>query len=311
MILRILKFIKRLSRQINKVELLEYELNWSIRSPKVNLGQIQAYINSQRNDVATIQDVEFRVFSQMGDDGIIQFLINKIDIPHKAFVEFGVESYIESNTRFLLVNNNWSGLVIDGSKENIDYVEKDVISWRHDLYTKHSFITKENINQLISESFLEKGYDKEIGLLSVDIDGNDYWIWKEINVINPVIVIAEYNSVFGSEKAYTIPYKEDFVRKNNSKEYQYYGSSLKAYCILAEEKGYYFIGCNKAGNNAYFIRKDKLSYFKPLTAAEGFVDAAFRECSDENGVKVGGARRMSLIKGLPVVNIETGETEVL
>lgn len=311
MIRRVLKFIKRLSRQINKVELLEYELNWSMRSPKVNLGQMQAYMNSQRNDVKSIQDVEFRVFSQMGDDGIIQFLINKIDIPHKTFVEFGVESYIESNTRFLLANNNWSGLVIDGSKENIDYIEKDVITWRHDLYTKHSFITKDNINTLISEGFLQKGYDKEIGLLSVDIDGNDYWIWKAIDVVNPVIVIAEYNSVFGYEKAWTIPYKEDFVRKSNSKEYQYYGSSIKAYCLLAEEKGYHFIGCNKAGNNSYFIRKDKLSYFKPLTAAEGFADATFRECADENGVKVGGARRVSLIKGLPVVNIETGETEIL
>jgi len=290
---------------------MEYELNWSMRSPKVNIGQIQAYMHSQRNDVTSIQDVEFRVFSQMGDDGIIQFLINKIDIPNKSFVEFGVENYIESNTRFLLVNNNWSGLVIDGSKENINYIEKDLISWRYDLHTKQAFITKDNINKIISEDFLNKGYNSEIGLLSIDIDGNDYWIWREINVINPIIVIVEYNSVFGYEKAWTIPYQDDFVRKHNSREFLYWGASLKAFCSLAEQKGYFFIGCNKAGNNAYFIRKDKITFFKALTVREGFVESKFREFADESKMKIGGNNRMQLLKGLCVINVETSEEEFL
>src|SRR4051812_29874275 len=78
-----------------------------------------------RETVTAFEDVEFKVFSQWGDDGIIQYLINKIDIPYKTFVEFGVENYTEANTRFLLMNNNWSGLVMDGSEANMNYVKND------------------------------------------------------------------------------------------------------------------------------------------------------------------------------------------
>ena len=80
-----------------------------------------------------VQDVEFKVFAQFGDDGIIQYLVHHLKIESKTFIEFGVENYTESNTRFLLMNNNWKGLVIDGSKENIDYIKNDNIYWNYDL----------------------------------------------------------------------------------------------------------------------------------------------------------------------------------
>src|SRR5688572_5152319 len=185
MLKKVRAFIRNKSTQINRIEGIDALLKNDMKSPKVNLGQIQSYLNNQRPSINSLHDVEFQVFSQWGDDGIIQYLINKIEITNKIFVEFGVENYRESNTRFLLINNNWSGLVIDGSKDNIDYIKKDTVTWAYDLHSKCSFITKENINQIIS-GFLEKGYEKEIGILSIDIDGNDYWIWKEISVVNPV-----------------------------------------------------------------------------------------------------------------------------
>jgi hypothetical protein len=294
--------------QVNKIATVIERLDNDMKSPKINLGQIQAHLNNQRSSINSIHEVEFQIFSQWGDDGIIQYLINKLDIPHKIFVEFGVENYKESNTRFLLINNNWSGLVMDGSQEHIDFIKKDILSWGFDLHAKHAFITKENINSLLSE-FIGKGYNKEIGILSVDIDGNDYWIWKEINVVNPVIVITEFNSVFGDEKAWSIPYKSDFYRLDAHKSYQYWGASLKAFCTLAEEKGYYFIGCNSSGNNAYFVRKDKIKDLKPLTCKEGFVESKFREYTDQNGEKVGGKARIELIRNMPVVNIENNQIE--
>ncbi|MFM6343717.1 MAG: hypothetical protein ACKPFK_01030, partial [Dolichospermum sp.] len=106
---------------------------------------------------------EFRAFSQWGEDGIIQFLIRNVPINRKIFVEFGVQNYTESNTRFLLINNNWSGLVIDGGSEEIYYIKNDPIYWQYNLKAVNSFITKDNINQIISDN----GIQGEIGLLSV------------------------------------------------------------------------------------------------------------------------------------------------
>src|SRR6266571_7871498 len=96
-----------------------------------------------------IDEAEFRVFSQWGEDGIIQYLVNHIQLERKLFIEFGVENYTESNTRFLLINNNWSGLVIDGCDENINYIKNDAIYWSNNLKAEHSFITNDNINDLI------------------------------------------------------------------------------------------------------------------------------------------------------------------
>jgi hypothetical protein len=281
-----------------------------LKSAKINLGQIQSYLNSQRQQVKSLREVEFQVFSQWGDDGIIQYLIGKLAIPHKVFIEFGVENYKESNTRFLLINNKWSGLVMDSSKANIDFIKHDVVSWSNDLHIRQSFITAENINGLITE-FLDKGYPPEIGILSIDIDGNDYYVWKSINVLNPVMVIAEYNAVFGDEKPWTIPYDPDFYRLDNDDTYVYYGASLKSLCLLADQKGYYFIGCNSNGNNAYFVRKDKIGELTPLTCKDGYIDASFREYADKSGSRVGGKDRINLIRGRKVYNVENNILEII
>ena len=172
------------------------KINYDVHKSLLLNGKILAEMNSKKSIIESLDEVEFQVFSQRGEDGIIQYILSKIEVPNKIFVEFGVETYTESNTRFLLISNNWSGLVIDGSKKNIDFIKKDFIYWKYDITAVESFITKENINQLIGN------YTKEIqdiGLLSVDIDGNDYWVWESIECIKPRIVICEYNSAFGPE----------------------------------------------------------------------------------------------------------------
>lgn len=228
-----------------------------------------------------LQDAEFKVFSQFGEDGILQYLIDrtKITKKEKIFVEFGVETYDEANTRFLLVNDSWTGLVIDGTVENIDAIKAGPLYWKTGLTAVCSFITTKNINQLISES----GISGDIGLLSVDIDGNDYWVWNEITAVNPVIVVAEYNAVFGKIDAVTIPYKEDFVRSVEHYSYLYWGASLAALSDLASEKGYALVGCNSAGNNAFFVRRDRLNGLSELDVAEAYVDSNFKESRDPDG----------------------------
>jgi hypothetical protein len=230
--------------------------------------------------VQDIQGAEFKVFSQWGEDGILQHLLRHIAIPRKIFVEFGVENYMESNTRFLLINDNWSGLVIDGSSKHIDFIKSDDIYWRHNLKAETAFITRENINDLIRRN----GISGEIGLLSIDIDGNDYWVWEAIDVIVPSVVVLEYNARFGPERAVTVPYDAGFVRSIAHHSNIYYGVSLAALCLLGKRKGYSFVGCNTAGNNAFFVRTELRPHDLPeLTSAEGFVRLQFRESRDAHG----------------------------
>lgn len=273
------------------------------------LGTLLARQNKELPVLDNISSAEFKVFSQTGDDGIIQYLINKVYVPETTFIEFGVENYVESNTRFLLKYNNWSGLVIDGSKRSIRYIMSDDIYYQHDLKAVQAFITAENINELIAA----QGMKGEIGLLSVDIDGNDYWVWKAIDVVDPVIVVAEYNSVFGIDRALTVPYKPDFIREQAHYSHLYFGASLKALCVLAEEKGYAFIGSNSIGNNAYFVKKNRLGGLRALSPEEGYVYSRFRESRDKKGNLnyLSGSERYECIKGLPVYNVTTGLEEQL
>jgi len=260
-------------------------------------------------DVKDFSEIEFSVFSQLGDDGIIQYLINTLEIQNKFFIEFGVQNYIESNTRFLLMNDNWSGLIMDGSKEFIEFIKNDYYYWKFNVKAKHLFITAENINQ----AFEEENIKGEIGLLHIDIDGNDYWIWKAITNINPVVVIMEYNSGFGDERSISIPYQPDFERYNGHFSGLYYGASLNAFCDLAKEKGYSFIGSNSYGNNAYFVRNDKMKIFKSISCKEGYRVNYGRQNKDINGNLTYGQdiNILKNISGLKVINTQTDKIENL
>ena len=277
--MNLLKKITSQLAQIGKIPGQFGQLQANIHKIQESLGRIESRQLQAVSD-KSLNANEFRVFSQWGEDGIIQFLLNYIKIERQIFVEFGVQNYTESNTRFLLSNNNWAGLVIDGSKENINFIKQDPIYWQHNLKAVHAFIDKDNINHLIAEN----GIKGEIGLLSIDIDGNDYWIWQAIDVVNPAIVIVEYNYRFGKDKAVTIPYDEKFIRNKAHYSMIYYGASLKALCLLAQKKGYVFVGSNSAGNNAFFVRQDlKPDYIKEMTVEDGYRIAQFRESRNKQG----------------------------
>ena len=139
--------------------------------------------------------VGFKVFSQWDEDGIIQYLISHVPIENRTFIEFGVENYEESNTRFLLLNNHWQGMVLDACASDIEYIRSDRIHWQYDLQVKKAWITRENIDSLVAEA----GFGKDLGLLSIDLNGNDCWIWEAIESVRPRIAIVEYNSLLGLE----------------------------------------------------------------------------------------------------------------
>ncbi len=273
------------------------------------MGRMASWQVRTRQAISVLRDAEFKVSSQWGEDGIIDWLIERAEIPSssQSFVEFGVGTYREANTRFLLQNRNWRGLIMDSSEAVVAAVREDNLAWAYDLTVRPAFITRENINELISSA----GFGGDIGLLSIDIDGNDYWIWEAIIAVRPIICICEYNAVFGDLYPVCAPYDGSFDRTKAHHSNLYFGASISALCMLAARKGYRFVGTNSAGNNVFFVREDYARQFVDGSLEHiHALPSHFRESRDESGRLnyIGGLERLKHISALPVVNVETGES---
>lgn len=246
---------------------------------RVALGRIESR-TVRAATYRSIQEAEFRVYSQFGEDGIIQYLLSRIGDVDPTFVEFGVEDYRQANTRFLLEKDGWSGLILDAGIAHYRFAGHPRYRWRYPVATVTAFITRENINELISGN----AFNGPIGLLSIDIDGNDYWVWEAIEVVQPAIVVIEYNSIFGADASITVPYDPSFFRGAAHPSRLYFGASLAALCRLADRKGYVCVGCTSAGNNAFFVKGSLAAALRPLTAPEAYVRSRFREGLGKGGV---------------------------
>jgi hypothetical protein len=301
-----MRLVTQIRRWLNGYGKNFFKLPDQVAEAKILAANTLIHQIAMRGDLADIKEAEFKVFSQFGEDGILQYLIRKTGIgPElRTFVEFGVETYEEANTRFLLMNNNWSGLVIDGSPASVAQIRASSVYWRNGLSAVAAFIDADNINRLIAEG----GFCGEIGLLSVDIDGNDYWVWDKIDVVTPVIVVAEYNSVFGAHHAITVPYDPSFVRGNAHYSNLYWGASLKALSLVADRKGYALVGCNSAGNNAFFVRRDRLNGLKELSPEIAYVESKFKESRDSEGrlTFLTGKKRVAEIRNMTVHDVLSG-----
>ena len=234
-------------------------------------------INNKLNFIENLSEVEFQVFSQWGEDGIIDWIINKTKKIPKNFLEIGTENYKESNTRYLLINNNWDGFLIEGNRGDVQSIKKDRIFWKYNISIANKYINLSNIDQTIKDLNLPK----KIGLVSLDIDGIDYWILKEIKKLNPVIFICEFNPLFGYSKSISVPYKKFFNRNKEHYSNLYFGASLKAFQNLLSDK-YLFIGTNTAGNNAFFIKKKYSRNIENRIKEFRVFKAKFRESRNKN-----------------------------
>jgi hypothetical protein len=271
---------------------------------KVLHGQILT--NLLPKDIDELQKAEFRVYSQYGEDGIIQYLLSRLSLSKElqVCVEIGCEDYSEANTRFLLESKNWQAFVFDGSKENIEAIRQLDISWRCNLQSHAEFITRDNINRVL----LENAVPGEVGLLSLDIDGNDYWVWEKLEVVSPILMIVEYNGLLGSSKPVVVPYQEKFNRFDVHYSGLYWGASIKALEFLAKKKGYSLIGSNSAGCNAFFVRNDWAKYFDIVSAEKAYRKTVSRDARDRTGQFsfLSFSKQQQLIAGLDAVNVESG-----
>ena len=264
-------------------------------------ARLMSDVNRKKHSIEDLSEVEFSVFSQWGEDGIIDWILSRLPCIPKTFIEFGVENYNESNTRLLVVNHNWRGLIIDGCGNNIADIKTQDIYWRHDISAVHAFVTTSNIQEII----VQNGFAGDVGILSIDIDGNDYWVWKAIQCIHPCVVICEYNAVLGDQFPVTIPYSHDFLRSRAHCSNLYFGASINALCELGTSKGYVFLGTNSNGVNAFFIRKDLITRLSGQICTASSYPSHFRESRDQEGnlTHVSGVRRRSVIDHMPIYSL--------
>ncbi len=271
----------------------------------------QGRVLSEANAGKPIGDLnacEFKVFSQFGEDGIIQRLIRHVLVANKTFIEFGVENFSESNCRFLMMNDNWRGFVMDGSEAQIARVRKLPDAWKFDLTARAAFVTRENVNELLTSS----GFGADLGILSIDVDGNDYWLLDTIATVKPRLLIVEYNALFGSTRNISVPYDAVFDKYRAHYSGLYFGASLGALSTAAARKGFSLVATESSGVNAFFVRDDLLgSGLVARTVADAFHATNVRQSRGTDG-KLNYLDRdaqLDAIRGLPVVNTDTGSTE--
>ena len=244
-------------------------------------GFRKIYSSAASKALTGLQNFEHKIYSQNGEDGIISLLLDYVGREHKYFVEFGVENGTECNTRYLREHAGFTGLMMDGSYENESI----------GLYKE--LVTRENINKL----FEKYNVPYEFEILSIDVDGNDLWLWKELsNVYRPKIVIIEYNAHLPPPISATIPYSENHRWDGTC----FFGASLNALNIVAQEMGYSLIYCNKNGVNAFFLRNDFRDVFSksfPIFNIESiYVPADFGDTRyDINGYTLYGHQRFDQI----------------
>jgi hypothetical protein len=214
------------------------------------------------------RDVGFGVFCDADEDGILLFLLSVVGSGRKQLVELGSASPDASNSTNLLLHHGWTGLLVDADEQSVAYtrlaykrlgiIPPTIIG---------AWITAENVNGILREH----GPTGEIDLLSIDIDGNDYWVWRAIDAINPRVVCIEYQDIIGPERAITIPYDPHFsldCYEVNATQNNYVGASLRAMVKLGASKGYRLVATNRYGFNAFFLRDDLAADLIPTISVE-------------------------------------------
>lgn len=259
--------IRRWKNIITKIKLL-YKRVEALENNVDNLIINNYHKYSEIRDQKAIFKLnEYKVYSQNGEDGILMYIFSKIGIQDNTVVEIGIGDGAECNSRNLIENFGWNAWLIEGSKKNAGEATS-FYDGNHNVNVRHEWITKDNIENVLTEA----GVPDSIDLLSIDIDGNDYWIWERIDRIKPRAVIIEYNASFGNNRSVTVPYDPEFDRFKKHKSGYYHGASLNAMEKLCYKKGYTLVCCDSNGVNAFFIREDLLdgTSLHEITATDAY-----------------------------------------
>ena len=198
-------------------------------------------------------DIEFRCYSQNGEDGILHYIFSLIGTTNRRVVEICAGDGIECNAANLLVNHGWQGLLIDGDAEQLargrDFYSTCRTTWVSPPTLLNAWVTAENVNALVAG----QGFTGPIDLLSMDIDGNDYWVWTALACVSPRVVVLEFNAGCGPERSVSMSYAPDY-RVDLAAPLHRCGASLPAFVKVARQKGYRLVGIQSLGFNAFFVK---------------------------------------------------------
>ena len=220
---------------------------------KVTLRHLYHYYQelARKRSLPPIGDTGFSVFSQFEEDGILLYLFAVLGTSNRVFVDIGSGDGINSNCANLAIKLGWHGLFIDGNENNIQkgraYYSQHRDTWAYPPKFVQAMVQRENINEIIANA----GFQGEVDLLSIDIDGNDYWIWDALTVISPRVVIVETHVEFGLNNI-VVPYDKDYVYPGRHPVY--HGASPVAMAKLARTKGYRLVGANNYGFNTIYVK---------------------------------------------------------
>ena len=268
-------------------------------------------VRKNYSNVKNLFEVDYKIFSQNGEDGIIDYLIYNLNLEKPTFLEIGVGDYAESNTRFLFERYNSKGAIVDKINNFQKKVSKHIKLWRGDLKLIETSISCENINNIIYDS----GVSKNLDIFSIDIDGIDYWIIDKIPKKISKIFVAEYNPIFGAKKKITVPNLKDFDRTKYHFSNLCYGMSLSALIEIMKKKEFTFLGTNIACNNAFFISNDYLSNINielpDIQKLDKFINNNFRESRDKKYKLnyLSGEERIKDISSCKVINLSNSSRE--
>ncbi|MFL6088984.1 MAG: hypothetical protein ACJ71Z_02460 [Aeromicrobium sp.] len=246
-----------------------------LRSIENRIGSLERAVYAGVSADSTIHDWEAKIRSQNGEDGILLNVFSRIGATSRRFLEFGCSSGLECNSVNLALGFGWSGLMLDADPTAVRKAKiffQDHLGEHHDrVELRAGYVTPENINDLIADAMA--GPD-DLDLLSIDVDSIDYWIWEAVDPkFRPRVVVCEYNAGFGPTRSLTVAPREGFDPFTKHPSGFYHGASVAALHKLATARGYQLIGCDSAGVNTFFVRRD---------CAEGLPDLDPREAYQPN-----------------------------
>ena len=268
---------------------------FALRARKVSIkwckGDTANWPPNTQKGVPGLDRYEYSWLSQNGEDGVIRYLFDRIGYESRWFVEFGFGA-VQCNSLRLMIHEDFHGLLLDGSDENVSFFNYTAERLGIDgVKAVQAFITRDNLEALITDN----GTPRDIDFLSLDVDGNDYWFWETLECVSPRVVCIEYNAGLGPDLSLTVPYADDFERYAKHPSGFFHGASLAALESLGKRKGYYLIGCDLTGTNAFFLRDDiEIDDVPALTSRE-----AFRPHANWLGRGISEAEQLDIMRTMP------------
>ena len=256
----------RIEEQLKEISHRLTKLKEAIADLKPNIKMLPAIVRKLYLDGVELPppyDVlsqRFRIRSQNEEDGLLLALFKRIGTTNRRCVEIGCGSN-GGNSGFLVQECGWTGLMVDANRAKIATVRIRFAG--HAVTIVKHRVTRDDVNEML------RAYDftGEVDLLSLDIDGNDFWVWEAISYCSPRVVVLEYNWLFGPERAVTVPYDADFkVGASGTRSYR--GASLAAFVHLAHRKGYRLVATERV--NAIFLRNDVAPDIPAISVANGY-----------------------------------------